>query len=247
MKVFISWSGELSHRVAAILNDWIPNVIQNAQPWLSSEDIEKGEIWFGAISEKLSDISIGIICLTVENLNAPWILFEAGSLSKGLTKNRVCTLLIENQSTDLKPPLSQFNWTRPVKADMAKLVETINAVDKDKALPAERLTKAFERWWPDFEERFKAAKKGLTTTATAKRNPEEMIEEILTTVRAIHSNIQTSVAPSLFETEASPTPGASVSAILAYLRTLQEGPKIPNLFSHPMSEPVLEPPVKTKP
>jgi hypothetical protein len=190
MKVFISWSGRLSQKVAELLKEWIPNVLQNAEPWISSADIEKGEIWFGAISEKLADISIGIICLTKENINAPWILFEAGSLSKGLTKNRVCTLLIESEPTDLKPPLSQFNATKPIKEDMAKLVQTINASDKEKMLPEPRIQASFEQWWPKFEEQFRAAVKSLPPPRKPARSVDDMTVEILETVRAVQKQMQ---------------------------------------------------------
>src|SRR5258708_7792508 len=99
MKVFISWSGGLSKRIAELLKNWLPEVLQNVEPWVSSEDIEKGTVWFGELSKRLDEISVGIICVTQENMNAPWILFEAGALSKGREQARVCPLVI-----DLEPP-----------------------------------------------------------------------------------------------------------------------------------------------
>jgi len=71
MKVFISWSGPFSKQVAELLRDWVGDVLQGVQPWISSEDIEKGSFWFGEISNQLAETSFGIICLTTENKDAP--------------------------------------------------------------------------------------------------------------------------------------------------------------------------------
>lgn len=191
MKVFLSWSGELSKRVAELLNEWIPNVIQSAEPWFSPDDIAKGDIWFTNINDALGATTVGIICLTKENLNAPWILFEAGALSKGLTKNRVCTFLVDLEPKDLKPPLSQFNATRTAKENVAKLVTAINGMDKEKALPDDRIKKAFDQWWPSFE-------KGLMSIFTdvplneikITRTLDDITDEILETVRSIQKTVQ---------------------------------------------------------
>src|SRR5438045_597701 len=129
MTVFISWSGPFSKAVAELLNAWLPDVIQGVKTWLSTEDIEKGTIWSGEINEALAT-TVGVLCVTQENKNAPWLLFEAGGLSKGLTKSRVCPLLIDLQPQDLQPPLSLFNLTLPEREDIWKLVKTINAADK---------------------------------------------------------------------------------------------------------------------
>ena len=101
MKVFISWSGQLSKNIAILLSTWIEDVLQGVQTWISTDDIEKGSQWFGELNDQLNDIGVGILCLTPENLTAPWILFEAGSLSKGLSKSRICPFLANLQVKDL--------------------------------------------------------------------------------------------------------------------------------------------------
>jgi hypothetical protein len=126
MKVFISWSGPLSQKVAEILKPWIKCVLQATDPFFSPEDIIKGSLWFNTISDQLADTGVGIICLTPDNLNSPWILFEAGALAKGLSTNRVCTLLINLSPSDLGPPLSQFNATSLNKEERLKLFSSIN-------------------------------------------------------------------------------------------------------------------------
>lgn len=93
MKIFISWSGSMSQAIAEALHDWLPRVIQAVQPWLSSTNIDKGARWSDDIAAQLEETKFGLICLTRENLEAPWILFEAGALSKTLDRTYVCPYL----------------------------------------------------------------------------------------------------------------------------------------------------------
>ena len=86
MKVFLSWSGSRSHKVALVFRDWLPSVIQEIVPYVSSEDIDKGARWSTDIAKELSDSKFGILCVTRDNINAPWLTFEAGALSKTMDK-----------------------------------------------------------------------------------------------------------------------------------------------------------------
>ena len=126
MKVFLSWSGEKSKAVAELLNEWLQCVLQVIDPFMSSKDVDRGSLWFPEITNQLKDTSTGIICLTQENKNNPWILFEAGALTKGLSSSRICTLLIDLTSTDIKDPLAQFNHTIPDKEGIWSLVSNLN-------------------------------------------------------------------------------------------------------------------------
>lgn len=101
MKVFISWSGEVSRRVAIVLRDWLPSVIQSLEPYVSSEDIDKGTRWSTDISRELDQSSYGILCVTRENLQAPWLNFEAGALSKSVDKSRVSPFLFSVKRSEI--------------------------------------------------------------------------------------------------------------------------------------------------
>ena len=94
MKVFMSWSGARSRAAAELLSNWTKCVIQATQPWISTRGIDRGALWFSSINDELKDTTVGIVCLTHENKNKPWILFEAGALAKGLANSRVCTFLV---------------------------------------------------------------------------------------------------------------------------------------------------------
>src|SRR6266700_7074493 len=109
MNVFISWSGSRSRAVAEALSEWLRKVIQVVEPWISI-DIEKGARWSPEIAERLEHSNVGIFCLTRDNLAAPWILFEAGAISKKKGAH-VCTFLLDLQAADVEPPLGQFQHT----------------------------------------------------------------------------------------------------------------------------------------
>jgi hypothetical protein len=49
VQVFLSWSGEHSNAVAQLQADWLPQVIQAAEPFISTT-IEKGRRWSGEIA-----------------------------------------------------------------------------------------------------------------------------------------------------------------------------------------------------
>ena len=91
-KVFISWGGELSKRLAEEVRNWLPSVLQFVKPYFTPDDIEKGSRWESNIANELETSNVGIICLTKDNINRPWILFEAGALSKNFGKSKVCTI-----------------------------------------------------------------------------------------------------------------------------------------------------------
>jgi hypothetical protein len=178
-----------------MLSTWIGDVLQGAETWISTDDIDKGSLWFGDISTQLAGTSVGILCLTPENVTAPWVLFEAGALSKGLPKGRVCPLLVNLGHTDLKPPLSQFNGTLPTKEDMLKLILTINSQNDDKTIAVDKVQKAFNLWWDEFDSKFAAILKGYKPVKKEHRRPtEDVLEEILEISRSLQKASQQSSA-----------------------------------------------------
>ena len=126
MKVFISWSGEESRELGETFRKWIPSVIQMAQPYFTPNDIEKGARWNTEISKELEESSIGIICLTRQNLEKPWLLFEAGALSKSIDRACVCPILFGIDSSDISGPLAHFQCTQFQKNEIKSLLDTIN-------------------------------------------------------------------------------------------------------------------------
>jgi hypothetical protein len=185
VKVFISWSGPRSKAVAQALHDWLPDVMQAIRPWISSEDIRKGKQWNLELTQELEGTHIGVICLTPENLMAPWILFEAGALSKLQRKDvYVCTYLIDLRHTDVTGPLAEFQHTLATKEDTHQLIKTINdAMAEGQGRLAEApLDRAFERCWPELQQKLETLPKPEEPAAPP-RAPDDMLREILEIVR----------------------------------------------------------------
>lgn len=193
MNVFISWSGERSKLVAQLLKDWLKCVLQATEPWLSGDNIERGAMWFPNIAESLGKCNIGIICLTKENRSAPWILFEAGGLLKGLSSDRVCTLLVDLEPKDIEPPLSQFNHTLPTYESMFQLVTTLNNRLENGKLDDKTLEKVFQTYWPMFENELKGILVSIPPKGVAAdRSESDLLTEILYTVRSLEQQMKRS-------------------------------------------------------
>ena len=191
MKVFLSWSGTRSREIANLLSDWLCCVIQASRPWVSSRDLDRGSLWFGEINDQLKDTSVGIICLTQENKNRPWILFEAGALAKGLSTARVCTLLIDLEPKDIEDPLAQFNHTFPTKESVLGLVRTLNGTLGSASLDIRILEQVFNTYWPQFESRFKEILATTESIGPSKPRPkEDVLGEILENTRVLGTRIR---------------------------------------------------------
>ncbi len=50
------------------------------QCFVSEEDIASGTDWWNKINSELKACKMGIVCITKENLNAPWLYYEAGAM-----------------------------------------------------------------------------------------------------------------------------------------------------------------------
>jgi hypothetical protein len=191
MKVFISWSGERSRQVAELLNTWIQCVIQAVDPWVSSQNLDRGTLWFSEISNQLANTTYGIICLTKSNKEKPWILFEAGALAKGLSSSRVFTFLIDLYPQDIEDPLAQFNHTLPNKDGLTKLIYSINNSLEAKRLTDIILTNVIETYWPQFEKEFKKIIEETPEKITTKpRSQDDILTDVLNSVRNLEKRMR---------------------------------------------------------
>ena len=193
MRIFLSWSGHKSHQIALAFSEWIPCVIQAVKPWVSSKDIDRGSIWFNEIIEQLKDTNFGIVFVTNENQDKPWLLFETGALSKGLTENKICTVLVDLEVRDIDSgsPLRQINHTVPDKNGFLSLVKTINKDLDIGQLQEKHLETSFNALWNDFESKIITILESEPVSQEPRREDTDVLNDILDNVININRKVNT--------------------------------------------------------
>lgn len=190
MKVFLSWSvqGSQSHQVAEALRDWLPSVIQQVRPWLSSQDIKTGSRWQAELNKELQDTRFGIFSITNESKDRPYLMFEAGALSRYVeAESFVCPYYFGLKPTDVKNPISDYQGSEATKEGTLSLLKALNSALPNDSLPNETLEKSFEMWWPELEKRLKYIRENVPTQDTHElaniRTDREILEELLLLAR----------------------------------------------------------------
>lgn len=150
MHVFISWSGEKSLVYAEELKRLIEGCIQAATTFCSSQDIHNGENWSRTLFDELATSKYGIICVTKDNINAPWINFEAGAIANKLG-NKMTAFLIDLNASDINSPLSFYQATRVDKSSILSLLYSINDT-LDKKVDKDIIKNTLEYYYSKFED-----------------------------------------------------------------------------------------------
>lgn len=188
MKVFVSWSGERSQVVAKAIRDWLPLVLHYAEPWVSEADIDAGERWAQSVAGELDTSNFGIVCVTSENLNSPWVLFEAGALTKSLESGRVIPLLLDLDFTEISGPLAQFQAKKLNRAGVQEVILSIQS-SSELRIPEERARQLFEALWPELEKQI-AQVPGLKKSDRQVRPQQEVLEELVASVRSVDARVR---------------------------------------------------------
>lgn len=150
MKVFISWSGDLSSRVALDLCHWFPLLFGSCvETFLSTEDIRAGADWLRVLRTELDSCDCAIVCITRDNIDSPWLNFEAGAIGKHLDDALICPLLIhELPKHEFTGPLSHFQATALGREDVRKLAIDLNErLPASERMPSELLMGRFDGLW----------------------------------------------------------------------------------------------------
>ena len=227
MNVFISWSGERSREYAEELRNWLPGVLQYTKPYFTPDDIEKGSRWNSELANELEISHVGIFCITKDNINSPWINFEAGALSKRIDKSLVIPILFAIDSTELEGPLIQFQYAQFAKQEIKKVIDTINNASGDNKLESAVLSNVFNKWWQELNERIRIIIDKPDTSYKKKRTDRDLLEELLKLSRIsqvrgqIDDEIVQDLMEALIRTHDSIAEGKSQLEMMENLRKFQ--------------------------
>ncbi|MDX1947941.1 MAG: toll/interleukin-1 receptor domain-containing protein [Pirellulaceae bacterium] len=185
MRVFISWSKQVSREVAEALYDWLPFVIQDVDPWMSKADLEAGVRWGQELSSQLQSNDFGIICLTAQNRLEPWIHFEAGALSKQVATARVIPLLFRMDLTTVPSPLQQFQAVTADQTGTWSIVRSLYSGLPKSTLSFSSLERTFAKWWPELEAKWTSITVPEGAPEVPPFNQEAEMQEVLLTIREL--------------------------------------------------------------
>jgi TIR domain len=189
MQVFISWSGETSRVVAKALRSWLPQAIQQVDPWMSEEEIKSGTRWGDAVATSLDQSHFGLICVTQSNQHNPWLLFEAGAIAKQLRVARVVPICINLASSDITGPLAGYQAVSLDHDGMNKLARDINAAC-ERPMSRSDVDEVFESMWSRLDKAVTAAKMSAESQDSGAgkelgRSEDEMLSELIDRVREL--------------------------------------------------------------
>lgn len=198
MNVFLSWSGDRSGALASALSPWLPKVIQAIRPWMSKDSVDPGARWNDELSRVLESTHVGVLCLTRENLSAPWLLFEAGALAKVIGKARTIPYLLDFEPRELTGPLAQFQAVSATREGTFRLIASLNGVLEGAALPEPSLAEQFSICWPNLEAAISTvARQPPEQPPPPLRETDEVLGEILQLVRSLSGRANTDTSDAI--------------------------------------------------
>lgn len=155
----------LSQRIAELLFDWLPSVLQGIETWMSSQSIDAGTYWHKEITDNLHQSRDGIIVVTAENQKATWLNYEAGALAQSVTTRdgNVIPLLVDLKIAELEGPMNNLHVKVLDEAGVMSVLRVLNA-HASPSLGEKSLEREFQLKWPALKESVEQAIRELGST-----------------------------------------------------------------------------------
>jgi hypothetical protein len=156
MRLFISWSGGRSHRLAVVFKGWLETHFSGdgISAFVSSE-VKKGSLWLPEVNAQLRQADAGLVCLTAKSLDSEWVLFEAGALSTAVALHtgeaRIFTYLLGVDPAALPSPLSAYQSTAATMEDTLRLVNSLLGYLNHAQMGVGAFADAWDELWPELQ------------------------------------------------------------------------------------------------
>lgn len=155
-KIFLSWSKSKSKAYAEIFRDLAINVLGllSKNIFISSQSISNGEDWWIEIKDALESSEFGIVFVTDENYNNPWLNYESGILQARFQKNSLLPISTTGDAKKIlqeSVPLTKFQFTNAIddKRLMSNLLVNIAdrmSIDVDK----KNIDSKLNNYWTEY-------------------------------------------------------------------------------------------------
>jgi predicted nucleotide-binding protein len=142
VEVFIGWSGEKGRRVANVLRDSLPGVVQAIEPSLGPAEAELGTDWRLYLKEALNAANAGIICVTMSGQDSLGLQFEANELVRSVGSGNVILLLVDLRPDELHPSLASLEYIQMDTAGIRRMFDRLARLanpDRASEIPERRL------------------------------------------------------------------------------------------------------------
>lgn len=192
VKIFISWGGPRAKAYAKVLRKWLVG-FDNAEPFVSSEDVQAGEKNISKIIDQLQSSKAGIVVATPGSLDSKWVNFEAGYMAfmvAGGDERRVIPLLLDGvKKSDLEGPLTSFQAVEPHDEDLKHLTRSLCQV---LGIDADRIDAKVEAMWPTLNEALNTVDLPPEVAPQPARDIADVMEEVLSIVRGLRNDASSS-------------------------------------------------------
>ena len=181
MNIFLSWSGERSRLVAEAFQQCLPLIFDRLDIYLSTS-MNKGIRWNVALNQALDKADFAILCVTKENYSAPWLIYEAGVLSKTAGADKVAPFLLDADFPKFHGPITEFQQcTVFEREDLRKLIFTVSEIyaQREKGIPPSILEGRFKMAYDDAEMGLERRLKEALAVQTQEDGTEDMARKTL--------------------------------------------------------------------
>ena len=180
MKVYIGWSGETSKEIASILESWLPLMNPHIEAF-SIVDVPTGAAWRYTFFKNLLVCDCAIFCFAQDNINSPWLLYEAGVVSGA--EKQIIPLLFDVPSSHLPDPLRFFQPIPFTKDRIWQMALTLNDLCGQDAFSFQELAMKFDELYPTVEKMVEQVRD------SRKKQPEQGTEDLKRDFATVNSKL----------------------------------------------------------